>query len=563
MRSLSRLFILLLTGAFALASSGQGAPQRAGEVSALLPVARIERGAAAPAEAHLKDPVMWRDWFETQPQGRARLLLLDGSLINVGSGARVQVVEHDQATERTELELKFGQVRAEVKERTQPGGRFTIRTDTAVVGVIGTHFYVSSSSPTVVINFDGKVAVKNADASVAGEEELAPFELAEVEAGKPPRKRLATLEEILKALRDTLPGLPLGGMPSRMTAGSCQSASLNESIAGPAEGSSSPLEVTPRGCGSPEVTPVKVCTPASAKPGIHEFAMRTTEGALRWAATLVEPPEPLQDAWLLHSPELPPGATHYARVVGRNREPLAGVPVKIKQGGQETVVATDENGAFLIQAPEQGTIELEIDRTPVEGKSLPVGGPEPIKSTIQIVPAMETDKEPPSFGEPGGLMTLPEDIQEARLGEKALPVLKTVTRAGKTLSSIPIPRDMPEGPSPLELTDPAGKQRSAPLTVYQVVAGRLDQHALMSGGVSNGEFLVCVGGAAEKSHKVRAQITAVGPVHFKGKGARGKRFEETYTVESNGLLRIPFQIQAEKGSPTGIPFSLNLLLSGN
>ncbi|MGH9804404.1 MAG: hypothetical protein ACRD4D_04465, partial [Candidatus Acidiferrales bacterium] len=60
-----------------------------------------------------------------------------------------------------------------------------------------------------------------------------------------------------------------------------------------------------------------------------------------------------------------------------------------------------------------------------------------------------------------------------------------------------------------------------------------------------------------------ARIAAIGPVHFKGKGARGKQFEQTYTVERSGLLRIPFQIQAEKGSPTGIPFSLNLVLTGD
>jgi hypothetical protein len=384
--------------------------------------------------------------------------------------------------------------------------------------------------------------------------------LAEIEPGQPPRKRLATLAEILKALSDTLPGLPLGGVPTRMAAGSCQSASLQGSIAGPAEGSASPLDITPRACTSPEVTPVKVCAPASAAPGVHEFALRTTDGILRWAATLIEPPAPLQDAWLVHSPELTPGATHYARVVGRNHEPLAGVAVRVMHSGQESVIHTDENGAFLIQAPEQGTIELEIARTPGDN-TLPVGGPEPIKSSIKVVPELSADKTVPSFGEPGSLMTLPEDIREARLGDQALPLLRTVTRAGQTLTSIAIPRDVPEGTAPMELTDSAGKQRRAPMTVFQVIAGRLDQHALMSGQASSGEFLACVGVAGERPRKVRARISAIGPVHFKGKGAKGKQFEQTYTVERTGVLRIPFQIQAEKGSPTGIPFALNLILS--
>jgi hypothetical protein len=120
---------------------------------------------------------------------------------------------------------------------------------------------------------------------------------------------------------------------------------------------------------------------------------------------------------------------------------------------------------------------------------------------------------------------------------------------------------MPEGASALELADPVGKRRSTPLTVFRVIGARLDQSVLNSGGVSNGEIVACVGVAGERAQKVRARITALGPVHFKGKGARGKQFEQTYPVADNGLLRIPFQIQAEKGSPAGIPFVLNYVLT--
>ncbi len=53
-----------------------------------------------------------------------------------------------------------------------------------------------------------------------------------------------------------------------------------------------------------------------------------------------------------------------------------------------------------------------------------------------------------------------------------------------------------------------------------------------------GEFLVCVGSTAAKRLKVRAHIVAIGPVHFRGAGAKGKSFERTFEVEPNGLLRV-------------------------
>ena len=75
--------------------------------------------------------------------------------------------------------------------------------------------------------------------------------------------------------------------------------------------------------------------------------------------------------------------------------------------------------------------------------------------------------------------------------------------------------------------------------------------------------MVCVGSPGGKPRKVRARILAMGPVHFRGKGAHGKTFERTFEVEPSGLLRIPFEIQAEKGGPgAGIPFTLTLHLEG-
>ena len=107
-RSILTCLFLSLSASFAF---GQDPPTRAGEVSSLLPQALIERGTAAAVEVNRHDPLFWRDWFETKELGRARLGLNDGSVINVGSQARLQVLEHEQAAETTELLLQAGKAR--------------------------------------------------------------------------------------------------------------------------------------------------------------------------------------------------------------------------------------------------------------------------------------------------------------------------------------------------------------------------------------------------------------------------------------------------------------------
>lgn len=566
MTKLFRLvFLLVVVSALSGPAAAQTTP--AGEVTALLPLARVQRGNTPPGEIRLNDPVFWRDWVETEARARARLALLDGSILNVGSQARLQVLRHDQATEQTELELEFGKVRAVVKKLGRPEGRFEVRTEMAVVGVIGSHIYVDSArSLTTVINFQGSVRVHNADRSVPGEEILEPFELAEIEPGRPPRKRWATMEELLRALEDTLPGLVTRLQPQKARAGSCSPASSADSMAdsdGDGMIASFPfLEIQARPCALPGLTPVRVCVPKTANPGVYEYAVPGADGVERFGAFLVQPAAPLQDAWLLYSPQLPAGATHQGRLVGRNHEPLAGVPIHIRHQGQQEVVHTHEDGSFPLQAPEKGTLELEVRRgTVAAGGSPLMDPPQPIKVEIEIVDRLEADKDLPEFKQRGTLVTVPGEVRSARLGDQTLPVLRTATRSGKTFSSFPVPRDMPEGPASLELEDPAGKRRTRRLFVYDILGGHLDQRQLMSGNKTQGWFLVCVGSTDNNKQKVRAHITAAGPVQFRGKGGQGKKFQRTFKVEPNGLLRIPFEIQAEKtGSPTPIPAVLTLRL---
>ncbi len=136
-----------------------GAGQRAGQISVAIPKDYIVRGPQQ-MEGNRGDVIQWNDLLRTEPRGRVRLALDDGSILNVGSDSRLQVLQHDNRSQQTSLQLQYGRVRAQVVRLTQPNARFEIRTNTAVCGVLGTDFYIEATEKsTRVIVFKGIVRV--------------------------------------------------------------------------------------------------------------------------------------------------------------------------------------------------------------------------------------------------------------------------------------------------------------------------------------------------------------------------------------------------------------------
>jgi hypothetical protein len=144
--------------AFALPDA---AGQRAGEVSRVIPAVNITRGAKS-LNASAKTPVDWLDVLTTQANGRARVALDDGSVLNVGSDSSVKVVKHDAGAQQTDLEVTVGKIRSQAQKISQPNGKFEVHTPSGVAGVVGTDFYVGyENNIMTVIVFDGVVKVCN------------------------------------------------------------------------------------------------------------------------------------------------------------------------------------------------------------------------------------------------------------------------------------------------------------------------------------------------------------------------------------------------------------------
>jgi hypothetical protein len=135
--------------------------QRAGEVSRVIPAVSLTRGAKSQT-ASAKTAVDWQDVLSTQANGRARVSLDDGSVLNVGSDSSVKVVKHDAGAQQTDLEVTVGKIRSQAQKIAQPNGKFEVHTPSGVAGVVGTDFYVGyDNNVMTVITFEGEVKVCN------------------------------------------------------------------------------------------------------------------------------------------------------------------------------------------------------------------------------------------------------------------------------------------------------------------------------------------------------------------------------------------------------------------
>jgi hypothetical protein len=153
--SLKRLTSVLLCFLLSPLSVLAADVQHAGQINALIPAAtRNDK------TTKVKDDLDWNDLLKTQQNGRVRAGLNDGSILSVGSNSELRVVQHDAASQQTSLEMSAGRLRSRVVKITQPNGKFEVRTPNAVIGVIGTDFYVKyANGKTTVVCYSGQVSV--------------------------------------------------------------------------------------------------------------------------------------------------------------------------------------------------------------------------------------------------------------------------------------------------------------------------------------------------------------------------------------------------------------------
>jgi ferric-dicitrate binding protein FerR (iron transport regulator) len=179
--------LILPLGQYATLEAGrpQGGSQAAGTVSAAIPAETVQRGQAAPSPLKLQDAVYLQDVVRTINNGRVRITLQDGSLLNIGARSEMRIVKYDVPSQQTAIELTAGKLRSQVTHT--PGGSFQVTTKTAVIGVVGTHFLVEAGAKqTRVWCIDGAVRVSNINPAIVGTAVLHAGEFTSISLGLPP-----------------------------------------------------------------------------------------------------------------------------------------------------------------------------------------------------------------------------------------------------------------------------------------------------------------------------------------------------------------------------------------
>lgn len=143
-----------------LAQAAQ-ADQRAGEVSRMIPQVKIVRGTQQMTGA-VNSPVDWGDSINTQRNGRARITLFDGSVLNVGSDSSLKITQYNPTGQQSQMDLAYGRLRSKVAKITQPEGKFEVHTPVGVAGVVGTDFFLSFENGMMqLVVYEGAVRFCN------------------------------------------------------------------------------------------------------------------------------------------------------------------------------------------------------------------------------------------------------------------------------------------------------------------------------------------------------------------------------------------------------------------
>jgi hypothetical protein len=206
--------LILPSGKYARLEAGrpQAAGQLAGKVAAAIPAETVQHvGQTQEIQLKIQDAVNWEDLIRTLQTGRVRIALLDNSFLNIGARSVMRVTKHDPQTQQTEVELTLGRLRGEVVKLTKPGASLQVRTQTAVIGVVGTIFFVEAlQALTRVTCIDGVLAVRNINPSVPGEISLKAGQSTTVKRNQPPANASNTSsDQLLRAIRVTHAGEPL------------------------------------------------------------------------------------------------------------------------------------------------------------------------------------------------------------------------------------------------------------------------------------------------------------------------------------------------------------------
>ncbi len=186
-------------------ASPEGGQPIAGKINKVIPQGEIHReGQPQELPLALNQAINWNDLVRTLQTGRAQITLLDGTTLNIGARSELKVIKHDAQAQQTELELTVGRLEANVQKITAPGGKFQLRSKSAVIGTIDTAFVATVDGDTTrVCGVEGTTLVQSSDPNIQKSVRLHRHECTVIMPGAPPTDPVLDPAEMADMLSQT------------------------------------------------------------------------------------------------------------------------------------------------------------------------------------------------------------------------------------------------------------------------------------------------------------------------------------------------------------------------
>ena len=188
----------------------------AGTVLNVIPDSVVQRqGRGAETALKVDDGIDTGDIITTRQNGRLRIVLSDGSRLNIGPSSTLQIVRFELQPPHTQIELTSGRMRVRAVQLSQSGSSRTVQTPTAIAWVVGPDSIIEAHpDATTVLCIEGLVAVGNIDPAIKEHVIVSAGKFTAVARGRAPSDPQTPTNFVLQSQIDqTIVGPPEPGGP--------------------------------------------------------------------------------------------------------------------------------------------------------------------------------------------------------------------------------------------------------------------------------------------------------------------------------------------------------------
>jgi ferric-dicitrate binding protein FerR (iron transport regulator) len=199
-------------------SGGTGGRPEAGHAGTVLNVIQdsvVQRqGRGVETVLKVGDAIDTGDIITTKQNGRLRVVLSDGSLLNIGPGSSLKIVRFELQPPQTQVELTSGRMRVRAVQPSQSSSSRTVQTPTAMVWVGPDLIIEAHPNATTVLSIEGAAAVANIDPAITQHVIVSAGKFTDVAGGRAPSDPQSATNSVLQSQMDqTRVGLPEPGGP--------------------------------------------------------------------------------------------------------------------------------------------------------------------------------------------------------------------------------------------------------------------------------------------------------------------------------------------------------------